>query len=67
MTPQEQAAFAQGFVEKCAQYGVNPELMFKEAAKGEQLAKLLNSTVGKADESLASTAVSFLADVPKKL
>jgi len=37
---QEQQAYLQGFAEKCAEYGVNPELMAKEAGFGNLLSGL---------------------------
>lgn len=43
MTPQEQQAFAQGFIEKCAQYGVDPELMSKQAFLPFLLAPMLGN------------------------
>ena len=42
MTPQEEA-YLQGFVEKCAQYDVNAEALYKYAARGDMLKKFLQS------------------------
>jgi hypothetical protein len=73
MNQQEQAAFAQGFVEKCAQYGVDPELMFKEANKVELTKQLLKNfwghlsgrTAAETAEQLAKATANATKKMPK--
>lgn len=39
----QEQAYLEGFIDKCAEYGVDPEALMKTAARGDQLAKLLNT------------------------
>ena len=34
-------SYEQGFMDKCAEYGIDPEQLIKEAARGEQLMKAI--------------------------
>ena len=63
LTATEQA-YIQGFIDKCAEYGVDPEALMKEAQRGAQIGKLLNRAAAKLEVPLLGAA-SMTKDVPQ--
>jgi hypothetical protein len=58
--------WVQGFMRKCAEAGVDPDALIKEAVRGDQLARLLEATaVGgySTERALASTILKHLKSV----
>ena len=63
LTATEQA-YIQGFIDKCAEYGVDPEALMKEAQRGAQIGKLLNRAAAKLEGPLLGAA-SMTKDLPQ--
>lgn len=52
-------AYEQGFIEKCAEYGVDGAALLKQAARGEMLGKLLSRMPAPEAHKVRATLASF--------